>query len=77
MARCQACLNLSSCPNSNYLSSSLSSLSLHLSYLISPHALPVQVPCHPHFLFPDLILICLAGCQGARISVFETFGVLS
>ena len=38
---------------SNYLSSSLSPTSL---YLISPHALPLHAPCHPHFLLPGTIL---------------------
>lgn len=69
MACCQACLNLSSCSDSNYLSSSLSSpLSSRLSYLISPHALPLQVPCRPHFLSADLILVYL--CQDGVISSF-------
>lgn len=28
----------------------------HLQYLISPHALPLHAPCHPHFLLPQPIL---------------------
>lgn len=43
-------------------------LSSCLSYLISPRALPLQVPCRPHFLSTDLILVC--PCQDAVISSF-------
>lgn len=43
-------------------------LSSRLSYLISPHALPLQVPCRPRFLSADLILVYL--CQDGVISSF-------